>query len=106
MTTLIVSKTIHRVDVPLGRIEFNEKRQGKLTLTGTGADADALATAWAEVSSKSTLKLQRNVTEEIKGEKITKFLSQIVSPGDEDYPWAVMDNLQRKHGFTVTSPTP
>jgi len=103
VTTLTIAKRQGDTLVPIGSLVFEGSQQGVLTTEKPGPEADELKQAWEELSSKKQITWKRMSLQVIDGQEVTAIDGDDFSPGDEEYKWAVLDNLERKYGYTVDS---
>lgn len=86
--------------VPLGTITFDESHKGTLSINKEGAAAGKLREAWAEVADKDKVFVKRSeVSENEKGEEVSRYVGVEVARSNEDFPQAVMEYLSSNHGF-------
>jgi len=75
---------------------FRDRTTPEIRIVKPGEDADRLKKFWQELSKKKSLSLDGERVVTRNGDKVREHYTQIVEPGDEDYPFAVYDNLRLK----------
>jgi len=84
-----------------GRIYFEN---GAATRLEPGADPSAakrFSEAWQAVRSLAELPLAMTKTKIIDGEEVQAYGHKMIRHGDENFPWAVHDYLEKKFRFRV-----
>lgn len=87
--------------VQLGTLHFDDKNHATLTTEGVGPAVEELTKVWTELSKIKELIWKQTRPAEINGEKIMRIVGEKVKPGDDNYIYAVMNTLERKHGYAV-----
>ena len=99
---LILSKfNDANLPVQLGTLQFDESNHGTLTIDGSGAAAEKLKQDWNEVSSKPELTWKMSVPDVVDGRTIMRIKGSTVHPGEDTYPEAVLNTLERSYGYSV-----
>lgn len=106
MVTLSIVKEIAGEPLEVGVLTFDQRRRGNLAITWDGPEGQALRQHWKETSALPSLELETSRQAVRDGNKVTEYITEVVKPGDEDYPWAVLDYLQRTYHYTVTVAEP
>jgi len=101
MISLQVSEQTTTGPVVAGTIEFHQNGLGSLRLSNTGAAGDRLEMAWQEITKLEDIPMTGTRTINRDGEEIRAYGEYTVAPGDETFPYAVYDYLERKYGFFV-----
>ncbi|MFC1708229.1 hypothetical protein ACFL59_15660 [Planctomycetota bacterium] len=97
-TTLLISTPTGE---RLGRLTFDDKHRGELTLLAHGPQALQLQDACAEIGEKDTLPLRTTERTEIDDEMVYEIVRQDVPQGHESFKWAVRDYLEQKLAYHV-----
>jgi hypothetical protein len=99
---LIISKTTSAGrPLQIGTLNFDETNHATLATEGEGPAVEELKTAWAEISKAGELIWKQSRPGEVDGQKVTRLVGEKAKPGDDIYIYAVLDNLERKYGFSV-----
>ena len=101
MIILQVSEQTAAGVVPVGNIKLPNAQHGTLQLLRTDAAGRRLELAWQEITKQKQLLMAETRPIERQGENMRAYGERVVSPSDEDFPWAVYDYLERKYGFIV-----
>ena len=86
--------------IRIGVLEFADS----VTLTlepDVGEEGAALKSVWDEVASAEELTWKQAVPGERNGKKVTRIVGKQARPGEESYIYAVMNTLERRHGYRV-----
>ncbi len=106
MVTLSIVKEIAGEPLELGVLTFDQRRRGNLSVTWDGPEGQALQKHWKETSALPVLEFETSRQAVRDGKKVTEYVTKPVKPGEPDYPWAVLDHLQRTYHYTVTAAEP
>jgi hypothetical protein len=101
VTTLIISKTADGVEVPVGKLIFENGQEPQLVPEGPARDTEALRKVWQEIKQSDELPMPTTVKKEVNGQKVTEFNQKLISKGDKLYPSAVRSALEEQHHYTV-----
>ncbi|MSU80496.1 MAG: hypothetical protein EXS16_20710 [Gemmataceae bacterium] len=85
----------------LGTLDFDEANRATLSLEDSGPAGVELQKGWEEISIMEELTWKQSRPDVIDGEKVMRIVGEKVKPGDATYIFAVLNTLERKHGYMV-----